>query len=538
MAISNFFDVPDSSIETLPTSSLGTMSTLSFDELITPDAGFPRMLLTMVRRGSAGTEEAAVFITDGPGAVRQVGNSFGASTVEAPTSNNVHHPANCTIKFENKLYSWVRNVIREYDPGTNSWTTAYTVADQLSTNGYAYHTGLYFAILNGTPTIFGAYQTASNTAKVVKFDGTTWSAIGGIVSTAGHGYWGPAFLHKNRLWIPTSFNGVDRHLFLDPLNGAGQAFTSNSASESNTRTGGCYVNFRGRLFGIHVTNPTNRTWVLFEWAGGRWMQLQNLLVGINESTEHFYGAFAWASTDAIYVFISHTLVSNTNTFRLYKLTPTGTGLTIGETFTSTDISNPVLSAQMRSNLAYPTTAESRCRVSGFVDYRDPTSPRVFLWTLRQSLEVPGGPITLFEFTNDTTELTNHGFMTSTAVAVTHSNVAAGEYLWDSRAEVSKLNIIIESLSLIGGVYTIGFRIHGGDGLTGRVVRLYFATEEGQAMVACTLTAGTVTGGSATNTATQINSATDDGSVLHTVVWDATTQNVTPESSLVLVGSVE
>lgn len=499
--------------------------------------GFPRLLVTKARPDVSTTEEAAVFVITGPGQLHQIGTSFGASSVEAPTTEDTHHPANYTIRFQDKLYSWVRNIIREYDPNTNLWTTAYTVTDQLSTNGYGYHTGLFFAVLGGVPTIFGAYQTASSTAKIVKFDGSTWTTIGGIVSTTSHGYWGPAFLYRNKLWIPTSINGTARHVFIDPSNGSGYGFNTNSTTESNSRTGGCYVGFRGRLFGVHITNPTNRTWVLFEWTGSIWTQLQTLLAGINDSSEKYFGAFAWASSSAIYVFLSHTLSSSTTTFRLYKLTPTGSGTSTGETFTLTDISNPVLSSVMRANTTY-TSPGHRCRVSGFIDYRDPISPRVFLWTLRNSLEIPGGSATLYEFIDESTELTNHGIISSTAIAVLQSNYSTGEYLWDDRSDLSKLNVIIESLSLISGVYTIGFRIHGGDGLTGRVVKIYFALEEGQPMTACSLVAGTVTGGSATNTTSQINDATDDGSVLHTVTWDAAAQSVTSDSRPVLAGLVE
>lgn len=498
--------------------------------------GFPKILVTKARPDVSTTEEAAVYVLDYPNSLRLLGSTFGGSTVEAPASGHVHHPANYAIKFKGKIYAWVRNTIREYDPATNSWSTAHTVSDQLSSNGYAYHTGLYFAVLGGAPTIFGAYQNSSNFAKVVRFDGTTWSQVGGNYSTAGHGYWGPAFLYRNKLWIPTSHNGTERHVLMNPITGEGGGFNSNSATESNTRTGGSYVVFKGRLLGIHMTNPVNRTWVLFEFSG-QWAQLQTIQSFINSNIEQYAGAFIWATSSAVYIFLSYFPAASQVQFKLLKLTPTGSGDVVGETFTVTDISNPVLPAWLRTATTYSGNSW-RFRVSGYVDYTNPTTPRVLLWILQDSLGIPSSPAKVFEFVDDVTEVIDYGEGHSTALALPHTNFSAGEYSWDGITDLTKTTLDVESLTLVNGVYTIGFRVSGGDGLTGRTVKLYFATEQGLPMTLCTLVAATATGGSATNTAVQVSNVSDDGSVLHTVIWDAASQGITSQSKPVLTGTVE
>lgn len=519
----------------------------------------PKMLVTKSRPNlvdggffSTTTEDASVFVMEAPTALKPVGLPFGSSTAEV--IYNGYRPVNSTIKFRGKLYTWVKDVIRVYDPGTDLWTTAHTVSNlNLSDTGRnGFHSGFYFAMMDGTPIIFAVYLSNALLLNILRFNGITWSQIAtavGFNNAFESSSYGPGYVYENKLWISTQGTTAYRHILVDPVAGTATGH-GNSPNDGSPRVNGCYVHFRGRMLGVFNTSEGGRPWYLHEYNSNTtvWTSIKTLQTGANVGSTVWYyaGTFAWATTDAVYVIISYFPTTDSTQFKLLKLTPTGAGTAYGEDFTINDISDPVLPVRYRSAFknAWPWQSmdhHSYFWFGGFVDNSDPAARRVILYALQYPWDrVQTYGTKFWEFIDDSTELVDHGAGPTTAFSFPHSpGFAGGEYLWSDRNDVGKLDVVVEKLEFVNYVnFRISFRVRGGDGLTGRTVKLYFTTTSGQPLTACTLIDGSAGGGSATNTSSQITGVTDDGSVLHTVDWAASSQGITTSSIPIMAGTVE
>jgi hypothetical protein len=227
--------------------------------------------------GSVATGEVAVYVNNG-GELTQLGNSWGASTVEVQSSHIFGYVTNLAVQFgdADELYAWVQNDIRKYNTGTQDWDVVYSVTNMTATAaGDRIHSGLVVINVSGTPTIVGMFKGAGNGViyALTSTDGSTWTEI-----TSG-----------------TTSNNGDRSLRILTVYGTslvcnvgGTAATVvmfDASSNSFTFPGGIYSNngnvaaassvvYDNRLFvAVVANNSADESARLYEFSGGVFIEV-------------------------------------------------------------------------------------------------------------------------------------------------------------------------------------------------------------------------------------------------------------------------
>ena len=457
-----------------------------------------------------GTGEAEVQRVVGGTSATIVGLSWGASTLETPAAyDTVAH--NRVIRFtDGKLYAIIKNSIRENDGLGGAWTEN-QAAGFSTNNGSSNVAGLYMLDNAGIPTmvVLGVEAGSNNPRTYVSTDGTTWTGTSYATTLGGSTDYGKSIAFRNSIFWCTRnpsieivqydlvSNSVTFYAFPEglPVNGDFCVF-NNTLYLVAYLSGGGNFNFRPALL---------------RFQGGSWSKVQDIgggsvVNGSTNSMDQRVNHSLYERGGNLYALVCGTGSSGSNAggFYHFKLTPSGS------TFVETDITTATIPTVLRSS-SDGGSASSDFRVWTVQNNdTDPASPSYYFQILTTDL---GGATSYWEHGGDDATLFSDG-SSSVNVAWPEMGEGGGERFYTSGGP----SIYCTNMEKTpGGVNGMKLTFHGRGGQTGKTVEVYLNNDEEVPNALATLVAGTVTGGTATNTTALISNIDLDGTVYTVII---------------------
>jgi hypothetical protein len=455
-----------------------------------------------------GAGEAEIQRVVGGAVATIVGLSWGASTLETPAAYDTF-AHNRALQFtDGELYAVIKNSIRKLGGGTWTENKAGAFTTSFGSSGLA---GLYMLDNTGVPTmvVFGqgittVFHTETST------DGTTWTGTD-YSSTFGITAYGNSIVFRNSIFWTNNLaaGGIAQYDVVS------DSITTYDAPPILIGNDGSFAVFDNTLYFVAYENglpPVNFTKepALFRFEGGAWSLVQNIGGGtvIN------------GNTNAAQNKVSHSLYERGgNLYALVCGADSSTGLNPGvyhyklvpngATFTETDITVATLPTAIRSASA-GGSANSFFRISTITDNdTDPTTRGYYF----QMLTDDSGGTTAYWVRGDDATLFADGSV-SANVAWPEIGEGGGERFYTSGGPSIYCTKMEKNPGAEGGMK---LTFHGEGLQTGKTVEVYVNNDEEAPITLATFVAGTVTGGTATNTTALISDVDLDGTVYTVIV---------------------
>jgi hypothetical protein len=417
------------------------------------------------------------------------------------------------IQFENDIFCWQRNSIRQYNPTTENWDSVYTVASQDTSSNYGYHTGLHVMHdKDGAPILIGLadHNTAAITIRV-KYgpDGMGvygWTQINLTNTVSMEDSNKGIAIYQNQLFRTQHNAQILRY---DPVTDLG---VMEGIANSQTYTLMEYTDmvvFQNRLFHIGQGNGGH----IFERVGGSWVHRRFYTSGnISNSPTMF-------EHNGNLYYIYGEISGTEDGWRFYRLNNLDTG--------SSTVLDSLIPANWRFNSGTERGAPNTIAPNYFSDNRsyviidqeaDPANPRVLI--LLGSAPGFTNVMTAFEFIDDTTpwiELAG-GNLTG-EMQYPHNNFGYGVYHWIS----GELNVQITDVRIISNTQEeIDFIAYGDPGVDNKIVRIYYDNLQELPLTPATLISANPTSGAiimADTFGDYVDGVDADNTTVYTIVRD-------------------
>jgi len=458
----------------------------------------------------AGTGEAAVYRNSG-GVLSQIGNTFGASTLENFTAAN-SAKNNAVVQFKGKddLYAVVKNIIYHYNSGTGDWDLVFTLPSA-TTSAYA---GAISAINNnGVLTLVTTYYTASALTAAVSTDGTTWNTFTG----AGH------FLATNnssRHRLDWGTNHIVSCCFNNPTVFFDVATTSFSSVVNPYTSGGsgnkgiAMAVKDNRLFAHGHRGDGNFFSTVSEYVGGSFINvIGNVTTGLlrtsaggNPAGMEFTAMFVDQNNDLIVMGWQMRLAADEG-LRVWVINT--------DLLTATEVTSSVVPATIRHpNSGILATTVALYHYADNVSVAGTGSSSIH----EINLSLSSGPFQKFIWNGQASLMTSTVTAIPSGVALSQVVLGGGDRQYnEANPELNIYETAVRAAVTAGLQFTFKVAGDSGGGAT-KTVKLFYSNDGREPLNQATLV-GAVTGGSATRTGNAVISVTANNTTDYTFIWD-------------------
>jgi hypothetical protein len=441
-----------------------------------------------------------------------LGNPF--SGLENATLNVVQAQSQQRIvQFENEIFCWQRNNIRQYNPATEDWDIVFTVLNQDTTSDFSFHSGLHFMHdKDGFPILIGFADHNTQTIHIrVKYGPDSfgvyeWTQINLTNSGGAEDSNKGVAVYQNQLYKTATASVILRY---DPVT---DLATQQNLAQVQTGSFGDYTDmivFQNRLFHIGQTNGGT----IHELVGGAW------------HTRRFYTSSNITASPSFFehkgklYFLYGEISGLEDGWRLFELANLDTGGVV--------VRDNVIPANWRFNSGTDRGAPNTPAPNWFGDGRsyviidqetDPANPRCLI--LIGSAPGYSNTMTAFEFIDGVTPMIEFpGGNLTGEMQYPHNNWGSGAYHWTS----GQLNVQIEDVRIISNTEEeIDFVAFGDPGIEDKRVRIYYDNLQELPTQPITMISTNPTSGTVIMTDTEgdfIDGVDADGVTVYTVVRD-------------------